>query len=718
MINEEINEELQEETEEKKLKNTEGANDANLIAQEEARRAIEALNLDEIDGEPVEESKPVEEDDQSFDMERDVWNADENKPAEDTEESNLEPEAEENAESEGAQEETTEVSDEEFQDLVNVKFAEVTAEDRKKLDSTIEAIKKSHPKDYDEYVEKLRKTRYYKKALEKWTKYYADIKEKCVAEVKNDIEAAAVENAKASAETANVASENVNIKTGASKDETEMSKLTPQPGGNKIVTPVPPKDNNNWTPKDIPVPPTSTPTVEDLEMKYTPIATDGLIKVDERLVKTVEGVLLNAFYESFRGAKSIDQKLSDKFVKNESDQEMLDFKKELAEKLFLVHWNMFEKDTAPSITNIEDIQKDIERHKENMNTSSIAEQFLDKLYHFDTATKQATGMIPTLAKQFAAKIQDILIANDVFEFDLTTDNVREILNRLVEESTLDRSLISKRRMPTGVADIAEILKTHIKKIENDEVRYAEGMLEKFKSKFEEIKALNPIDAENYDKLFRIVETIEACKKTLSETNTTYKTNRDVKDKLIQAKEYLSDIKAVAKSDDKTTERLNSKIRTQDKKEKHYAITDFVTIQFMKKATREFKAGNLTTFAYTDEDVEKDLSVILSKLDVNNAEKEITADTMDAMIWLINEFKVKDEAKYNEHKEKIDAYRDELTRMAGVLENETDEVKKVENQKYAKLLIADFTHLQDLQKTQSKNKLSSDKVENLNLGLVK
>ena len=158
-------------------------------------------------------------------------------------------------------------------------------------------------------------------------------------------------------------------------------------------------------------------------------------------------------------------------------------------------------------------------------------------------------------------------------------------------------------------------------------------------------------------------------------------------------------------------------------DKAKSISDYFTTAIIKKATNDFQNDELKTFDSTTANVDSD--DIFDLLNSKAKTKTITSDTLDAVNLMIQEFIVKHEDEYFKNQKKIDSYLDEVTRFTAVLEEDEAivdggdytliELAKVkEDQKYAKVLVADFTHIQ---KAQNKKNLTNSEVENLDLGLV-
>lgn len=729
----EITEDEEKKKEEKKqeeLSNSETVVNANNLAQEEARRNAEEVPVEQPKEEPVvefveeapapveqpKEEPAVEEDDQQeFDPES-VF-GDEDKPAEVAEE--VVPAESNAAESAETAEEPNDISDEEFQGLVNAKFAEATQADREKLESSIEAIKKSHPKDYDAYVEKLKNTRYYKKSLEKWTKYYTELKNKCAEQVKEEIETTTEAEARMAAAEAASATP---VAPFTPVQEVENAEIAPVVSNAEKANVVEPQPEVPSTPVELPLnQPTANPTVDELEMKYTPLAVDGVMPVDERLAKTVEQVLLESFYTSIDEVSDFYNNLN----ASKKTNELVSFRNQIANNLQQVQTKFVPGKSEIYMPYVRSMQKDIENHIGNMEGEyfAIAEQFFDKMYHIDLKTNETSGVIPSLASEFAAEIQDILVSNNIFDFNLSVDNVRNIMNRVVTESGIEEALGSRRRMKTGVVDIVGILNEHISRIKNNEVKYVEGMQEKFGAKFEEIKQANPVDTENYERLFNVVKMLEKAKKEIAETGTTYETNKIAKDRIKQAEARLKEIKAIGKLDESTDKKASDKIGVRSENEKRFSVSDFLTFKFIRMVSRAKEAGNMSTFAYTDKDVIEDVEIITSRLR-SREQKEITADTLDTIGIIVEDIMVNNPKFYEDNKEKVDDYAHEVARFAGVMESEKDSAKQAENQKYAKILVADFRHLQEAsenaktRKSQAKKDLSKQVVKELELGFNK
>ncbi len=306
-------------------------------------------------------------------------------------------------------------SDDDFNALVNEKFSEIIKADKEKSDKFIAGLKASHPNDYDSYVEKIRKTKYYKKCLDKWTKYYSDLKQKCAEDLQNEIEV----------DAKNQASNLADVKVAVPQIK-EQSQL---------------KDNE--IPKENTVtPPSLELNIDELDASsYVRLTSKGGLPVDSKLVATVQDVLLDALYKSFQetsdyyNSLSVSPKLAKKNVST------VDFRKELSNNLQQVHNKVIPNQSSLDIANIKVIQKDIEeRAGVNMNAFSTAEVFVDKLYHIDLTTKEVSGMIPDLALDLSEKIQDILISNGVPYFNITKDNVIGILDKMVDDSKLGVTL--------------------------------------------------------------------------------------------------------------------------------------------------------------------------------------------------------------------------------------------------------------------------------------
>ena len=74
-----------------------------------------------------------------------------------------------------------------IQNLTNKKFREKYVEEMKTTQKFMDNIKKRHPNDYDEYLNKLRQSKAYKKAFEKYSKMYTEARESLKAEAITEI---------------------------------------------------------------------------------------------------------------------------------------------------------------------------------------------------------------------------------------------------------------------------------------------------------------------------------------------------------------------------------------------------------------------------------------------------------------------------------------------------------------------------------------------------
>lgn len=628
-------------------------------------------------------------------------------------------------------------------DLVNERFSEQIANDLTESQKFIDEMKKKHSKDYDKYVEKLRNTRAYKKAYEKWSKYYADLKEKCANEVKNEIELSAKGNAfdDTSAKVGDnnlkndelngAAVKNVAATKQAEKSENlEMLKNRPATEEKNASN----KDNDNALPKrdeDNAVAktdeiaanelkkPTVTPTTAEIDVSnYTPLASDGKMKVDERLKKTVQDILLDALYKSFDDMSSYYYKLKSGSDEAKKDYELIAFRKQISNDLQELNNIIVPKSSKPRMPGVKAMQYNVKNHKDNPDIDAILALYLDSLYHIDTKTSEVTGVIPVLANEIASQLQDILLANGVLDFNITKPAARSLLNEVVKRSNLGNEFIESLPKDNGLVTLSNYFTDEIKKIKEGKLIFKD-MARGYHNLVDRYKAVNPIDAEKYDELKKVVDCLDVVTKKLSESNVALAKCKDaeVKSAMRSAKSITRNVK----SDAKVIDALNNSSDEilLKKTDKTKILFDCLTNEFIKSATDLYRNDRLSELGYLQKKVTNDAEKITKRLQGKNINKNITSNLIDSITVATQAWQL-DENLSDEMNKKVDSFITELTKTAIALEEDELAEKrgnltseqleaKQKNQKYAQVLIADYTKIVN-RKSNKKNKIDVKSME--------
>ena len=302
--------------------------------------------------------------------------------------------------------------DDDFNAIVNEKFKQAIEVEKNEIETGINNIKNRHPNDYDAYVGKLRKTKYYQKCLEKWQRHYDEIRKNCEEEAKKEIEANAREDASKNAKLSNSQLENEKI-----------------------------ENNKNETQKVVSKSPESEIDVDEIDFsKHTALTEKGKLPYDTRLFSTVQDVFLDSLYESYQNASDIYNKLSVSKSLAKKNIDLVNFRKDVANHLQQVHNKIIPNQVSVSKKNVRVLQKDIAMAKDTKTAYQAAEIFTDKIYHVDLESNEVSGMIPELAKLFTVKIQDILLANSVPYFNLNKSTITKIIDKIIDTSKLGEQL--------------------------------------------------------------------------------------------------------------------------------------------------------------------------------------------------------------------------------------------------------------------------------------
>ena len=628
-------------------------------------------------------------------------------------------------------------------DLVNERFLEQIANDLTESQKFIEGMKKKHSKDYDKYVEKLRNTRAYKKAYEKWSKYYADLKEKCANEVKNEIELSAKGNAfddtSAKVGDNNLKNDELNgaaVKNVATTKQAEKSEylemLKNRPAteeknaSNKDNDNVLPKrDENNAVAKtDVIVAnelkkPTVTPTTAEIDVSnYTPLASDGKMKVDERLKKTVQDVLIDSWYDSLDDMSSYYNKLESKSDGTQKDNDLVEFRTQLSNNLQQLNNKILPYSSKPYLPDVKTMLDNVENHKDNPNINAISALYLDSLYHIDPQTKEASGFIPVLAEDMASKFQDILLANGVLEFNITKSAARSLLNKVVKQSNLGNEFIESLPKDNGLVTLSNYFIDEMKKIKEGKLIFKD-MARDYHILVDRYKAVNPIDAEKYDELKKVVDCLDVVTKKLSESNVALADCKDaeVKSNMQSAISITRNVKRDAKVIDALNNSSDKKLLKETDKTK--ILFDCLTNEFIKSATDLYRNDRLSEFGYLQKNVTNNVEKITKRLQGKNINKNITSNLIDSITVATQAWQL-DENFSDERNKKVDSFIAELTKTAIALEEDELAEKrgnltseqleaKQNNQKYAQVLIADYTKIVN-RKSNKKNKIDVKSME--------
>ena len=603
----------------------------------------------------------------------------------------------------------------ELQILVNERFESLIAKDREQSQKFTEDLKKAHPNDYDKYVEKLRKTRYYKKCLEKWKKYYTELKQKCAEEIKTEIEADAIDAAFGKAEE-------VKPNLDLNAENNAQVAMSPIELGSINANNKSASQSKKFV--DEPQKPELQPNVDEIDTsKYTPLATDGKMLVDKNLQKTVQDVLLDSLYESFDEISDYYGKLSSQASDKKKDNDLVEFRAQLADTLQQIHNKIIPNQSELYMPSVRTMQKNIENHIGKRNAKSSAELYFDKLYHVDAKTAEESGFIPELSQMISERLQDILISNGVIDFNISKENVRALVDKLMETSQLGEDLKFENANGNGLIECVDLLVLEIKSIRDGTFTYTPKKLALIKDKINAFVEINPKEKDNYTKLLTALEDISKCEEELTLKGIKLSECKDVMVKTLfkDAVDKLKFVKDYAKVTDALNKKSDSKLTTETNKIK--GLFDFMTVDFIKNASAANKKDNLDNFAIEDGDIHQYMARCGYRFAGDEYSKIIGADVMDFMSISAQEWLIKSKEPINsENNRKISKFIDELSEMASILEKDEkklasgkamkeDSADFAKHQRHAKALINDYTHLYALA-PKKKTNLKKEDIEKL------
>ena len=309
------------------------------------------------------------------------------------------------------------VEENQQQEEVNSRFAELIQKDIEETSKALDTIKKQHPKDYDSYIAGLRKTKYYQERLKYWQEYYANKRKEFEEEAKKDADLQAKEQAQ---------KEELQAVEEAQKEELQE----------KPKSPVLEEKKFNG--------------VVHGEGAYQ---TKLSMVADSSLKDTIEQILLNDLYNSLDKYRSYYKNGQGMPKTNNISSKMKDAmhkvnasRTEFTIALFGSYSEVFntadnKRVKKPYMPTIKAVQRRIKLKKDNLTMSDIADIVMDKLYHVENG--KITGIIPTLAEELTIKVQKELLKRGQYNFNLCQDAAKEILKIISTESHIADNIVNE-----------------------------------------------------------------------------------------------------------------------------------------------------------------------------------------------------------------------------------------------------------------------------------
>lgn len=478
-----------------------------------------------------------------------------------------------------AQQEATGELDEALNEIATNKFNALVANDRKQAQAYLDSVKKAHPKDYDQYIEGLRKTKYYQKCLEKWKKYYAEIKEKCVESAKAEIEAHAKSEAGAEVEHEAVVAPKANKPEEANAENLEVKKYVPKHISTNMVA-------------------------------------------DKNLKKTISEILIDKLYDSLDESSDMYKKLAAKNNPENEDAKthITDFRSSLSNMLQQAHNKLYPKRSGVYAPAYKDMQKNVANHSDKMTVGSTSDLFI---------LKMKDKIIPELAETLTLRVQEVLLTNEIPNFNISKDTAREIIEKLTDKAELYDTVTEANNAVNGKLEITNMLMAEKKAMaeaakNNQNFVYDAELFVAMRDKLEENRKNNvgKMNQTDYIRLESAIDVVEDFEKKLTANE-----QPDAQDKANMKATYedIKKIRDLAKVEEKLSEDTSKKLF--GKNDGIQLVFDYLVADYIESASNAEVRGSLSTFNYTDEDVKVDIQRTKEFLDKNNALNPVITSTL-------------------------------------------------------------------------------------------
>ena len=517
----------------------------------------------------------------SFLMNYDIQEAE--KPADEIE---SEPEVIDAEVEETNKEESAPAEKPEMSAFANTRFQEFLQKDIEESNKAIEEIKKRHPKDYDKYIESLKKTDYYQERLKYWREYYAKKREELSTE-----EAALDEHAR-----------NEAMRT-LSEEEAEKKPavvLQPTSNGNKAVL----GDGNYET---------------SLSMK-----------ADPALKNTIEQILLNDLYNSldkyrsyYKSGKAVPNTSGVSSKMKEAMNKINSTRTEFIVELFGSFSEVFntadgKRIFEPYTKTIKAMQKRINSKQGDLTMTDIADVVMDRFYHVENG--KISGIIPKLAEELTIQVQKELINRGQFNFNLCQKAAKEILSNIATDSKLVSNIVRDKESSLLYLNEIKNIDKFYQSIINDikagkfetNLEYIDGYSEYLRRMAEQYTEQEYVMYE----LSRSVDTLNVLAinaKKLMESDNSETQLKDVLSSLERERRNLKSIKDVnhlfeEKSFDNFA-KTNKDTNTQ-------ALTDKLTMDVLKIVGAYNSLNQLNKFEFTSEQCDHETEKLLEYAKAN------------------------------------------------------------------------------------------------------
>lgn len=269
-----------------------------------------------------------------------------------------------------------------------------TAELNKKIDS----MKMKHKKDYDKYVEELRKTPAYKEAYAKWKKYYEDLRLKYVDEAKKELTPPNTTN-----ETKDKMQHQAQVNGESGKGDEQAVAKRPS----------------------------------------AKVSTQSMA-LDKTLKDNVMQILIGYLHDSIdenRDKYTKEQALLGKSSVKSCFKQINETRTAFSEALCVSFAKVFDltqnkRIKRPYEQSISSMQQTIKSKSQNnqVDVQTSADMTMDSFIHYDLQTKEMTGIIPEVAELLAMRVQEQLLKHGVVKFDLSKKEILKMLNEISTQS--------------------------------------------------------------------------------------------------------------------------------------------------------------------------------------------------------------------------------------------------------------------------------------------
>ena len=577
-----------------------------------------------------------------------------------------------------AQQDAADELDEALDAIATNKFNTMIANDKKQAEAYLNSVKQAHPNDYDKYIEDLRKTKYYQKCLEKWKKYYAEIKEKCVESAKEEIEAHAKNEASVEAEH-----EKVNLSANNKPAEVNTEKLEVK--------------------------------------KYVPKHVSTNMIADKNLKKTIQEILIDKLYDSLDESSDMYKKLAAKNNPENEDvkTQITDFRSSLSNMLQQSHNKLYPKRSGVYGPAYRDMLKNVANHSGKMTVSSTSDLFM---------LKMKDEIIPELAETLTLRVQEVLLTNEIPNFNISKETARELIEKLTDKAELYDTVTEANRAVNGKLEITNMLlaerKAMVESVKNGQVfNYEPEVFAYMRDKLEENRKNNTgkMNQTDYIRLESAIDVVEEFEKKVAA-----KEQLNAQDKVNMKATYedIKKIRDLAKVEEKLNEDTSKKLF--GKNDGIQLVFDYMVADYIESASNAEVRGSLSTFDYTDEDVKTDIQRTKEFLDKNNAlNPVITSNLLDKYSISLQDSRNKLSENDKETIESFTKLIDKIADKSIELENDeilqetgkpsNEDIKKIENnQTEAMDLVNDVVELSGKHK-KLKISLEDEEVKDMKLG---